>query len=268
MDLPVDTPLNLIVDALKELNVSKAVVMGQSMKRIWDSECGDDYVFKASLQYPDLLLPFMSIEPTNRDGTIDRLELGRFKAGVSNGIRGVLITPPYGHFMSNTRHLYPFYELAQEKGIVVQFHHSANTGEKLVFAHHRYSTMSNLNDVLVDIPNRKVVVEHLGYPWTEELFTLMACSKNLYSDLALLYDQPTLTAWRLVMAKEYGVISRILYGSDYYSFRDDIAGYMSSCVECVEIGVNSVCERSGWPMLTDREIDGILYSNAARLYGF
>ena len=46
--------------------------------------------------------------------------------------------------------------------------------------------------------------------------TLMVCNPNIYADLAMMYDRPTILTWNLVMAKEYGVIGRIMYASDYW----------------------------------------------------
>ena len=267
MYIPENTPIDFLINALKKLHVSKAVIMGQKMERVWDSECGEKYVLQSYEENRELFIPLISIEPIDRTGKIDREELNRLKGINENKIRGLLLTPPYGQYKSNDRQVYPFYEIAQEKKLIVQYHHSANTGEKLIFAHHKYANMSYLNDVLVDFPNLKIVVEHLGYPWTEELFTLMATTDNLYTDLALLYNQPSLTAWKLVMAKEYQVIDKIMYGSDYYSYDENVYENMKSYVDYIQYGVNSVCKKSGWTELKADEIDGILYHNAASLYG-
>jgi predicted TIM-barrel fold metal-dependent hydrolase len=266
MYLPQDTPLDFLISVMKRLNISKVVVMGQKMERIWDSECGDDYVLESAWKHRDLFLPFVSSEPVDRIGKLNRVELDRLSGLPPDRARGILITPPYGQFRSNDPQVYPFYEIAQDRGWVVQFHHSANTGEKLVFAHHKYASLNFLNDVLIDFPKLRIVIEHLGYPWTEELFTLMASTDNLYADLALLYDQPTLTAWKIVMAKEYGVIHRIMYGSDYYSYDSNAFETMSSHIEYIRSGINRICEKSGWPLLTETEITGILSRNACALY--
>ena len=36
-----------------------------------------------------------------------------------------------------------------------------------ILAPTKYAQMLNLNDVIVDFPNMKIVVEHIGYPWSE-----------------------------------------------------------------------------------------------------
>ena len=88
------------------------------------------------------------------------------------GYKGILFTPPYGQFHSNDRAMYPFYELANAKGAVVQYHHSA-AGGPTVLAHTKFAKMENLNDVTFDFPDMHIVVEHIGYPFSEYLFIMM-----------------------------------------------------------------------------------------------
>jgi len=68
----------------------------------------------------------------------------------------------------------------------------------------------------MDFPDLKVIVEHLNYPWYEELFFMMASSPNVYADIAMTYDRPHILSWNLVKAREFGVLDRIMYASDYW----------------------------------------------------
>ena len=80
-----------------------------------------------------------------------------------------------------------------------------------------------------------------------------------------------LLAWNLVMAKEYGVIDRVIWGSDYdvYWHDDwDFSGYFRKVraeTTWLRSGANEVLHRCGWPTLTDDEIGGILGDNVKRL---
>ena len=75
----------------------------------------------------------------------------------------------------------------------------------------------------------------------------------------------------LVLAKEYGVIDRVIWGSDYdvYWHDDwDFSGYfrkVSTETEWLRSGANEVLRRCGWPTLADDEIAGILDTNVRRL---
>ena len=112
----------------------------------------------------------------------------------------MLLTPPYGQYHSNDPAVYPFYQKAQEVGAIVQFHHSAQMGPAIL-APTRYASMFNLNDIIIDFPDMKIVIEHLGYPFSEHLFVLMGNDQNLWTDLAMTFVRPHWLAWNLVLAK-------------------------------------------------------------------
>lgn len=271
LTFPTDTKLGDLINWLDFAGVERAVVMGQDMTRIWHSQCGEDYVVEAVRQHPEKFIGLASLEPIDQYGRINEKTLGYFEEAITkNGLRGVLLTPPYGHYRSNDRRVYPFYEKAVELDAVVQYHHSAQTGPAIL-APLQYADVSLLSQVSVDFPEMKIVVEHLGYPWTEMLLTLMVCNPNIYADLAMMYDRPTVLTWDLVMAKEYGVIDRITYASDYWCagqgvFSNEPAKDFKRYIDWIRNGLNKVAERAGWPTFTESEIDGILGNNAKRLY--
>ena len=125
--------------------------------------------------------------------------------------------------------------------------------------------------MVIDFPALRINVEHMAYPWSEELCALMKRAPNVYTDVSELFSRPTLLAWNLVLAKEYGVIDRLIRGSDYdvYWHDDwDFSGYfrkVSTETEWLRSGANEVLRRCGWPTLSDDEITGVLGTNASRL---
>lgn len=266
---PGDTPIEVILKWFQEANVVKAVIMGQDMSRIWNSTCGEDYILEIYKKYSNIFTPLASIEPIDKMNRFNKESLKYLEFAVKNGFRGILLTPPYGQYNSNDRRIYPIYEFAQENNMIVQFHHGAIFGPP-VLGQLKYTNLLNINDVIVDFPTLKIVIEHLAFPWCEQLLSIMANSENIYSDLALLYDQPTLTTWRLIMAKEYKVINRIMYASDYWSSNDsgfiEFGKKIKSWVLFLKKGVNNISEKVGWPKLEYDEIEGILWKNANRLY--
>jgi len=271
LKLPTDTDIDDLVKWMKEAGVVKAVAMGQDMTRIWNTTFGEDYVFEVYKKYPDFFIPFASVEPLDKANRFNKEAYEYFVRAVDEyGAKGLLLTPPYGQYMSNDKTVYPFYEFAQERGIVVQYHHSAQMGPAIL-APTKYAQMVNLNDVIIDFPDLKLVVEHIGYPWSENLFVLMTNDKNLYTDLAMTYKRPMWLTWNLVLAKEYGVIDRVMYASDFVATNYDLfsanpAEDFKEWINFVRFGLNEICTRCGWPTFTEEEIEGILFKNAARLY--
>ena len=269
--IPNDTDINQLVNWMRDAGIEKCVCMGQDMHRIWNSEFGEIAVEEAYNKYPDFFIPLCSVEPIDSAGRFNQKNYDYVVEKVSKyGYRGVLFTPPYGQFNSNDKAMYPFYEFAQKQGIVVQYHHSA-AGGPTVLAHTKYAKMENLNDVTFDFPDMKIVVEHIGYPFSEYLFTMMVNDKNLWTDLAMLYKRPLWMTWNLVLAKEMGVVDRIMFASDFVAadndlFSDDPTKDLLEWIDLVQNGMNKICRQSGWPEFTEKEIRGILHDNAARLY--
>ncbi|MEE9170769.1 MAG: amidohydrolase family protein, partial [bacterium] len=215
-----------------------------------------------------------SVEPVDRWGRYNRRALQYFEESMTtHKFRGLLLTPPYCHYRSDDPQVYPFYEKALELNAIVQFHHCANPGG-IFLAPYKYANPQSLNNVLVDFPGLRVVVEHLNYPWVEELFFMMMNPDvNVYADLAMTYNRPIALTWNLVKAKEMGIMDRILYGSDYWAtgsgvFSRQPGEDMKRWIKLIRTGINETAERCGWPIFTQDEIDKILYKNAAQLYDF
>lgn len=269
--IPSDTDIDQLVKWMKDAGVEKCVCMGQDMHRIWNSEFGESAVQSAYEKYPDFFIPFCSVEPVDSAGRFSKKNFDYVVEKISScGYKGVLMTPPYGQFNSNDRAVYPFYEFIESQGAVMQYHHSA-AGGPTVLAHTKYAQMVNLNDVTFDFPNMKIVVEHIGYPFSEYLFTMMVNDENLWTDLAMLYRRPFWLTWNMVMAKEIGVLDRVMFASDFVAANNDLFSEnptkdLLGWIDLVQYGMNKICKNAGWPEFTDKEIRGILHDNAARLY--
>ena len=198
------------------------------------------------------------------------LRLKEFKIAVKqHGIKGLLFTPPYGHFYANDKKVYPFYEAAVEFDVAIYFHHAGGAGGGGGEACHaplKYARPIILDDIVIDFPDLRINVEHMAYPWTEELLALMKHAPNTYTDIAQLLDRPTLLAWYLTMAKEYGVIDRVFWGSDYVG--EDISEYFKIVqreIMWIKKGLNKTLKQSRWPTLSQEEINGLLSRNVKKL---
>jgi predicted TIM-barrel fold metal-dependent hydrolase len=271
MSLPSDTDLDTLVGWYKEAGINRCVCMGQDMSRIWNTTFGEEYIHEASQRYPDFFIPFVSLEPLDKANRFNRKAYEYFDRSITEDkIKGVLLTPPYGQYKSNDKTAYPFYELAERKGIVVQYHHSAQMGPA-VLAPTKYAKMENLNDVIMDFPEMKIVVEHLGYPWSEYLFVLMTNCKTMYTDLAMTYHRPLWLARQILLAREYGVLDRVMFATDYVSYNYDVfhenpVEDLKRWIDFVKNGLNKINKHYGWPLLTQDEIDNILFKTASKLY--
>ena len=95
-------------------------------------------------------------------------------------------------------------------------------------------------------------------------------------ELSVIFGTPTATmpAWlakNLVLAKEYGVLDRVMFASDYVAagydlFSKNPANDLKAWIHYLKEELNQICERCGWPLFEKEEIEGILGKNAAALY--
>ena len=261
---------------MDELGIERIVSVVQETRRIWKDWTGsNDLIIDLQEKYPDRFIGIFGAEPLDDRSVLNRKRLQQFKAAVKDhGIKGLWFGPPYGHFHANDKRVYPFYEVALEHDVAVYFHHGGGIGGgggRASAAPLKYARAILLDDVIIDFPGLRINIEHMAYPWTEELFAIIKHAENMYTDVCELFTRPTILAWYIMMAKEYGVIDKIIWGTDYdiYWYDDyDFSGYIRKVkkeTSWIRNDLNRILAKSGWPTLTQREIDGIVCDNAKRL---
>ena len=266
-DLPRD-PRELAGE-LNRLGVQKVVTFAQEMTRIQRQWLGSNQL-AVDLQrhWPEMIIGVAGGEPLDERDRLNAVRLKEVETAIKDHhLHGLLFTPPYGHFYSNDARAYPFYQLAQQQDVPVIFHHAALWVGPAVQSPIKFARPWLLEDVVIDFPDLRMVVEHMGCPWTEEVLAIMERAPNVYTDISALQRRPTVLAWNLVMAREYGVLDRVFWGTDYVG--EDHAEYIALVereVAFVRCELNEYAARSGWPTLSEEEIDGILRRNAMTLY--
>jgi len=263
--------LTELFEKMDEIGLEKMVTLTQEMTRISRGWLGsNELAIELQEKFPENIAGIIGAEPLDEKNVFNINRLREFKSAVKeHGIKGILFTPPYGHFYANDKSIYPFYEAVVELDAVVYFHHAGGAGGGGGAAYHaplKYARPIILDDVVIDFPELRINVEHMGYPWTEELLALMKHAPNVYTDIAELFSRPILLAWYLTMAKEYGVINRVFWGSDYVG--EDVSEYFKKVqreITWIRNNLNETLERSGWPTLSQDEIDGMLSLNVRKL---
>ena len=264
----------LLVQTLDQAGLSLVQTMPQEMSRIQDRWLGSNPLSADIARcVPDRVVAFAGAEPLDRFDALNRARLKEIERAVrETGLKGLLLTPPYGHYYSNDKRVYPFYELAMELDIPVYFHHSHMFGDPKRCPL-KYARIWLLDDLVIDFPGLRINVEHMGYPWTEELLAIMSRSPNVYTDIAMFVapyvgrGRPLLLARNLGMAGEYGVLDRVFYGSDYvgeslHEYRDLIQRETGHILN----KLSGDMERFGYPPLTPQEQQGLLADNVLRLW--
>ena len=105
-----------------------------------------------------------------------------------------------------------------------------------------------------------MVIAHLGHPWIAETLVLIRKHRHLYSDISALYYRPWQFYNALVLAMEYGVLDRLLFGTDY-PFTTP-----ASTIEALR-RVNSMVEGTNLPRIPLDRIEAMIHRDALSLLG-
>src|SRR5262249_54687248 len=108
------------------------------------------------------------------------------------GVKVTKFYPP-GDTAINDPQLWPFWERCEELGIAVSVH----TGNGYVFPlGSKYCHPHQLEDVMCDFPELRVIAFHLGYPWYRELAVMVGAFPHLYTTVsALIFRARTSPRW-------------------------------------------------------------------------
>ena len=119
-----------------------------------------------------------------------------------------------------------------------------------------------LDQVVVDFPDLRLNIEHMAWPWAEDLLAIMAHGPNVHTDVSSLWRRPHILAWYLTMAADFGFLDRIFWGTDYCG--SDLEGYLIAVrreLEFYQQELNPVLKRCGWPTLSAVQIDALCRDN-------
>jgi hypothetical protein len=149
---------------------------------------------------------FLSVDPTRHDAVAE-IE----RAHLDLGLKGIKLGPIY----QGTSPMHPLclrvFRVAERLGLPVMIHQGA------IFTNAGRLPDANpllLDDVATAFPDLKIIIAHMGHPWIYETATVMRRHPNVYADTSAIPNRPTVLAGALTAAKEYGVLGKLLFGSD------------------------------------------------------
>ena len=212
----------------------------------------NDWIAAFAARAPEKIIPFLSLDPTEPD-FLDDFERSR----TDLNLRGVKLAPMYANFDPTDPALDELYGRAARHGLPVLFH----TGTTFCqFAPLRYTRPALWDDVAIRHPDLVMVLAHLGHPFENEALVTARKHPNVFLDLSALYYRPWQLYNSLVLAQEYHVTGKILFGSDYpfTTPGDSIAGLRA---------LNRMVEGTNLPRVADATLDEILHRPSLRLLG-
>lgn len=229
----------------------KVIVFGLKARRTgyW---VPDEYIADFVSRCSHKIVGFASCDPT-QPGYMEELE----HAIEDLGLRGLKMGPIYAGLDPRDQRCRPVYEYCQTKGIPIIFHTGTtfNRGAPLEFGR-----PSLFDQVAIQYPELRTVLAHLGHPFYDECLAVIRKHPNMYADISALYYRPWQFYNMMILAQEYKVTHKLLFGTDYPFARS---------IESIEglRNVNHIIGSSSLPRVTEEAIEGILERKALDLLG-
>jgi predicted TIM-barrel fold metal-dependent hydrolase len=204
----------------------------------------NEYIAAYAASHPEKVIGFGAIDPSFDpiDETLD--EIVRLK------LRGVKLGPIYQNIHPADPRMVRVYQFCQAHQLPIMIHQGTTfvrTGPL------KYALPILLEDIVVEFPELRMIIAHLGHPWIADTLVLIRKHPHLYSDISALHYRPWQFYNALILAKEYGVLDKLLFGSDYPFTTPEaqIHGLRN---------INHFAEGTNLPRLSSEEIERLIYS--------
>lgn len=167
----------------------------------------DQFVADRVAERSDRTIGFLSVDPT-QPGWQDELRCGHEELG----LRGIKLLPMYAGFKPQDPRLDPLWQYASERGLPVLLH----TGTTFIRqAPIECTYPRHLDEVAIRFPEVKIIMAHLGHPFEGECIAVARKHANVWMDISALHYRPFQLFHSLMLVQEYGVWSKVLFGTDY-----------------------------------------------------
>ncbi len=210
----------------------------------------NDHISSFVARAPRKLIGFMSLDP-NEPGWLDEFERGRSDLK----LRGVKLGPIYAGFDPTDPKMDELYRRCAAHDLPVLTH----VGTSFV----REGPLEWSRPILADaiarrFPDLRLVLAHLGHPWEGETIAVIRKHPHVYADVSGLHYRPWQFYHSLMLAQEYGVLHKLLFGSDF-PFTTPAA-----TMEGIR-GINRFCEGTSLPRVGAQAVEEIIHRDALRL---
>jgi len=231
--------------------VDKSIVLGFK-SRYLRAEIPNRYVSEYCKRSPDKLIGFAGIDPTE-SSAVAELKIAKEELR----LRGVTFSPANQDFHPTDSRAMSVYAQAERLGMPILFHPVGQFTEasKLEFARPYL-----LDEVARSFPKLRLVIAQMGQPWIDETILMLGKHANVFADVSGLLARPWQAYNALVSAYQYGVIEKLLFGSDFP---------YTNAAECIEnlYSLNQIAQGTNLPVVPREALRGIVERDALSLLG-
>ncbi len=157
--------------------------------------------------YPQKLIGFMSVHPEEGDAV---QEIERCMHDL--GLRGIKLGPNYQGFDPLGKSAFRVYEAAQRLRLPILFHQGTSPMRSAPL---RYAHPLVMDEIAMAFPELRIVMAHLGHPWQADTIAVVRKHPHVFADVSAQFFRPWSQYHALRLATEWGVLDKLLLGSDF-----------------------------------------------------
>lgn len=231
--------------------VDRAIVLGFRAHHV-GYVIPNEYVANYVKSHPEKLIGFCSIDPHD-DDAVEQLD-----HCVKNlGLRGIKLGPVYQNMHPHEPKYRALFARAAKLDVPILIHQGTTFCSNIDL---EFANPILLQAIALAHPHLKIVIAHMGHPWIAETLVLIRKHPSLYTDISALYYRPWQFYNALVLAQEYGVTHKLLFGSDYPVTTP------ASTIEALA-KVNQFVDNTPLPRVHAKTIDDLIHRDTVKLLG-
>lgn len=189
--------------------VDRTLVMGFRSRHL-GAAVPDDLISDYVAQHSDRLIGIAAVDPTESHAMDHARALLDQKE-----FRGLTISPAAQNFHPADSRAMAVYQFAAERQCPVFFHQHTHFHPQ---SRMEYARPFLLDEIAREFPQLTMVVTSLAHPWVEEALSLVGKHARVFADVSGLLRRPWLAYNALVLADQFNVMDKMLFGSDFPYF--------------------------------------------------
>ncbi len=201
-------------------------------------------------EHSEKMVGFAGIDPKDPDA-VDKIPL---IAGEPS-LKGIVVCPAAADIHPCDTQAMEVYEAAARHRLPVIFDIGPNLSAEVKL---QYARPGLLDEVARSVPELRIVITQLGYPWLDETLAILQNHKYIFANIGPLLRRPWIAYDALRRAWEMEVIDKLLFGSDF--------PFMSA-TEAIEavFNVNQLVTDTGLPKIPRLALEQLVERDAISL---
>jgi hypothetical protein len=231
--------------------VDRAVVLGFRARHV-GVLVPNEYVANYVGKHPERLIGFCSVDPQDSDA-VEQLD----HAVQGLKLQGLKMGPIYQNVAPTDSRFRRIMGRAEDLKIPVLIHQGTTFCANVSL---EIANPIQLQPLALEFPELRLVIAHMGHPWINETLVLIRKNRNFYADISALCYRPWQFYNALVAAMEYGVLDRLLFGSDYpFTTPESTMTALRS--------VNKMVQDTNLPRIPESKIEAMINRDTLDLLG-